>query len=385
MNLYARDDERAIRTQRLVEDWTRYGLLDQSQRDRILPTLQVDLRRTNRFLRATLFVFGFIIVQSLAGLIAVTLDLNDEDVLKVLALVGAVSCFAGAQLMVTRYRLYHFGVEEAVAIASLVFVVIFAGTILRKNDFSTLAALVAGAAGAYALFLRFGYVYAGIGATVLAPMVIFDIRSLSDTTHRLVAFTLLLTIFFIARERRIDHDNEHPGDSYSLIAAVAWAAMYFDANLKVSGWWSTSDNLKIFEWSTYVVIWLVPAAGLWLAIRDRDRALLDVNIVLALITLLSNKAYLGKAPMPWDPILLGLLLIAVAIGLRRWLVSGPDGSRAGFTPKRLLTSERQRLAMIGSATVLAPGAPPAHAQTHTSGPALGGGGSSGGAGASGSF
>jgi hypothetical protein len=58
MNLYSRDDERAIRAQRMVEDWTKSGLLQQSQRDQIMPTLQVDLRRTNRFLRGTLFVFG---------------------------------------------------------------------------------------------------------------------------------------------------------------------------------------------------------------------------------------------------------------------------------------------------------------------------------------
>jgi len=98
--------------------------------------------------------------------------------------------------------------------------------------------------------------------------------------------------------------------------------------------------------------------------------------------LMSNKAYLGAEPKPWDPILFGVLLITIAIGLRRWLTSGEHAGRRGFVAHRLLASEKARLALAGSATVFAPGAPPSHA--HGS-PAIGGGGSSGGAGASGKF
>lgn len=382
MNLYSQDDERAIRAQRMVHDWTKSGLLDESQRDQIMPGLQVDLRRTNMFLRATLFVFGFMIVQSFGGLVAITLGL-DESVYQWLALIAAGACVVGAQTLIARYKLYHFGVEEAAAIAAAVFFVIFIALVQPAHRLSTTVIFAAATAAAYALFLRFGYVYAGVAATILAPAVIFSWDQ-SDTLRRLLAFTLLLTIFFIARERRLDHDDEYPGDAYGLISAVAWAAMYFDANLKVSGWWSVSDNVPAFEWGTYAVVWLVPMAGLWIAIRDRHRAMLDVNIVLAIVTLMTNKLYLGLQPKPWDPIVFGAMLVAVALGLRRWLASGPSGSRNGFVAERLLASERQRLAMAGSATVLAPGAPPAHAHS-SGGPSVGGGGTSGGGGASGSF
>ena len=82
------------------------------------------------------------------------------------------------------------------------------------------------------------------------------------------------------------------------------------------------------------MIWVLPAAGLWLSIRDRDRPLLAASLVMGLATLLTNKPYLGAARKPWDPILLGLLLIGTAIVLRRWLASGKDGTRDGFTPAR---------------------------------------------------
>ena len=154
--------------------------------------------------------------------------------------------------------------------------------------------------------------------------------------------------------------------------------LYFMANLKATDWFSSTDDVRMFYWATYVIIWVVPAAGLFLAIRDRHRAMLDANILLAIGTLMSNKLYLGKEPQPYDPILFGVLLIVVAIGVRRWLASGPNGSRSGFVAHRLLASEKAQLAVVGSAPILAPGAP---AHTHTdAGPGIGGGGRSGGAG-----
>jgi hypothetical protein len=379
MNIYSRDDERAIRVQRLVDDWTASGLLQPEQRERIVPTVKVDFRRTNKFLRATLFVIGFIVIIAFTLLVSIFLDFDDQAFSWV-ALVAAAGCFTIAQAATSKYRLYHFGVEEAAAIAAVLFFVIFAATAF-VSGFSTIAAFAAAAAGAYVLFLRFGYLYAGIAATLLAPMVVMDAGQ-TDTVRRLLAFVLLLTIFFLSRERREDHDPDYPSDAYGVIEGVAWAAMYLVANLKISEWLSAPDDVPLFYWSTYAVIWMLPVAGLWIAIRDRHRVMLDVNIALAIVTLMSNKPYLGGEPKPWDPILFGVMLVVVAVGLRRWLASGPDGSRKGFIAERILASEREKLALAGSATVFAPGAPAA--RTHES-PSIGGGGSSGGAGASGKF
>ena len=193
---------------------------------------------------------------------------------------------------------------------------------------------------------------------------------------------ILFLIFGLARERRKDHDWEFPGDLYGVLEATAWAAMYVLTNLKASQWLTMTDAVPQFYWATYAGIWILPAAGLFLAVRDRHRWMLDANIVMAIVTMMSNKAYLGAEQKPWDPILFGLLMIAIAIGLKRWLAGGADGSRSGFIAKRLLASERERLAVAGSAAALAPGAPAPH--SHPS-PEIGGGGRSGGAGASGEY
>lgn len=380
MNLYSRDDERAIRVQRLVNDWTKSGLLIAAQKDRILPELQVNLRRTNVFLRATLFVFGYMIVNALTGLFVVTLNLS-ETATMYLAGGAALAFFAVAQVFVTQSRLYRFGIEESAAVASVSFLAIAASMAFHPT-FSMLQALMAAAAGSFLVFRRFGYVYAGVAATIFAALIPFGTEQV-DTVRRLAAMAAMVVVFFLARERRQDHEWEYPGDSYAVIEAVSWAVLYLLANLKASSWLASPDEVGVFYWATYGAIWILPAVGLFIAIKDRHRMLLDANIVLALVTMVSNKPYLGAAQKPWDPIVFGVLLIAVAIGVRRWLVSGENGARYGFVPHRLLASEKARLAMAGSATVFAPGAPPSH--TPEPAPSIGGGGSSGGAGASGKF
>ena len=96
MMIYPRDEERAIRQQRMVEDWTKSGLLQPEQRERMIPELQVDLRRTNRFLRITLFIFGYMIVNSLVGLFALFLDISQRRRHRVVVRRGGRILWAGA-------------------------------------------------------------------------------------------------------------------------------------------------------------------------------------------------------------------------------------------------------------------------------------------------
>jgi hypothetical protein len=379
MTLYTQDEERAIRAQRLVEDWTRSGLLQPQQREQMLPSLKVDLRRTNTFLRITLFVFALLIVGAISGLVVVFIeDFITLTTLRWFALVDAAICFVLAAALVKRYRLYHFGIEEAAAIGAALAFALFMAQL--TDSFSTMLGFAGATVGAMAIYLRFNYAYAAVAATLLAPLVVFDVEQ-SDTFRRLVAFILLFTVFFVARERREDHDPDYPSDIHGLVQAVAWAGMYLVANLKVSPWLSVPDGYDTVYWTTYAIVWLMPVAGLVMAIRDRHRALLNVNIVIFVLTMLSNKPYLGAESKPWDPILFGVLMIAIAVGVRRWLSSGPDGSRAGYVAERILASQADQLTLAGNVTVLAPGAPAAHAPEQSTF----GGGRSGGAGASGGF
>jgi uncharacterized membrane protein YgcG len=92
-----------------------------------------------------------------------------------------------------------------------------------------------------------------------------------------------------------------------------------------------------------VLTWCLPPAILARGIRGRDRFVIAVGAIAAVLTLVTNKPYLGWPRHTWDPMLLGALLAGVALFIRRWLADGPGGIRHGFTAQRLSGKDKQWL------------------------------------------
>ena len=383
MSAYRLDDERAIRIGRLVEDWAQSGLLTPDQRDVIAPQLAVDLRRTNNYLRATLFVFGGVILQSTLGLMAIMLGgLLDETLGAALGLAAGGVCYWLAMQLVSRYHLYRFGIEEVAALSAVGLTAVGAA-LLVGGDWSLTIGLSTAAGVFAALFIHFGFVYAGVfGLVALAALPFLFGDSL--VTQRLGAVMVLVLLAATARLNRVEHGDEYPGDALTIIEAAAWLGIYLLVNLVVSGAISPLDRASTFHWITYGGIWILPAAGLWLALRGRERPLLWVAVAMALGTLLSNKEYLGSPRYEWDPIVFGVFLMVIAIGLRRWLAAGDGGIRHGYTASRLVASDKARIGALALVSAVQVEVPVAQS-TPAADPGIGGGGRSGGAGAGGSF
>jgi hypothetical protein len=385
MSAYELDDERAIRTGRQVDDWTQSGLLTQEQRDLVMPQLAVSLRRTNKFLRVTLFIFGAVILQSVLGLLAVILnDIANSVTAAALCLMIGGGCFWLASRLVTRYSLYRFGVEEAVALSAAALVAGGAALLVGdEGNWALVIGLAVGAGMLASLFVYFGYVYAAVMAMVAVAALPFQFGD-SEIVQRMAAVIVLATIAIVVRNARSGYGDEHPGDALTVIEATAWLGIYLLVNLAVSSVFSTMDRASVFHWVTYAGIWVLPAIGLWLALRGRERPLLLVSLAMALGTLLSNKAYLGSPRYEWDPILFGALLMGIATVVRRWLASGEGGMRHGYTPVRLVASDQSLLAGLATVSSVHTNVPVASSAPAVD-PAIGGGGRSGGAGAGGSF
>ena len=383
MNFYTAEDERRIRWQALVREWTKSGLLDAAQGEAFDAELRVNVRRTNNFLRAGLALFTALVVAASVALVGVLFDLDDEFALAVLAGGSAVGCLKLAQMLVVRQRFYRFGVEEALAVGSVFLTGIGTAAFVDALDLfdrsrpPLIAGLLASAAGFFGIYRRFGYVYAAIGTLACVAAVPFQLDVPPPVERSLAAATLLVG-FVIARGLRSRADDEYPGDDYTLVQAAAWAGIYLTLNLELF-------PARIgggFYWFTYLATWLLPIAGLFLGIRDRDRALLDVSLVTMLVTLLTNKSYLGWPRHEWDPIVLGVFLMAVGVGVRRWLAAGPSEQRGAFTAARILDRERGAVTVLGTVSARFHPHAPSMAEPTDDGFK---GGRSGGGGATGSF
>jgi hypothetical protein len=387
MRRYSRAEEERIRALRMVREWTRSGLLDPTQGARLESELQVELRRTNPFLRVVLALFTVLVVFAFVALRSRKLMIVGSE-LQFAAITGlaALACIALADFLVLAFRVYRFGVEEALAVGAVVLLAISGATLtswlrLGLGGLPEIAAALIGAAGGLGLYRRFGFVYTALGAIVCIAAVPFQL-DLSRAVERVLAAVAMAFVLMIVRSKRLHYRDDYPGDEYGWLQAAAFAGVYIAVNLHLPGGWDGSHGL--FYWSTYAAIWVLPLAGLAVAVREKDRELLDVGLALTLVTLVTNKPYLGWPRHTWDPIVLGLVLIVIAIAVRRWLASGPGGARNGFTSNRLLEKDRALLSLVGTASsmIAPPGAGPSRTEPTDSAFR---GGRSGGGGGSGNF
>jgi hypothetical protein len=381
MRIYAQADEEKVRGEAAVREWQRSGFLDTSQAAQIANELRVDFRRTNFFLRALLFLFTSIVVAASVSLVVTVFGLDEKTSQATVCVIAAVLCLGAAEFLIRTFRFYRFGVEEAAAIAAVVLLGLAAAFATSGSEPDELVAPLAIAAlGALFIYMRYGYLYAAIGSIGCAAAIPFPMHMPAED-KRLIAALVCAFSFSIVRRPRLQRGDDFPGDDYGLIQASAWAGLYLALNLQIS--FIRYYEQSLFYWVTYAMIWILPVVGLWLSLRSKDRPLLNVSLLAALMSLATNKPYLHLMRRPWDPILFGLFLIVSAVFIKRWLGRAPNAQRGGVTTARLLARDRQALAIVSTASAalqpaMSPSPAPAAKPNFD-------GGRSGGAGATGSF
>jgi uncharacterized membrane protein YgcG len=243
------------------------------------------------------------------------------------------------------------------------------------------------------LYRRCGYLYAALAAiaALSASVGCLDIPERSLRVCLAILYCLILSVSLLCDE------PEHERDGRRFIRAVLFLGTYLILNLRLSeianvpglpGSFHVSRRepmaMDVFYWATFVLIWAIPAAGLYRGIKRRNRPLLSAAAVAALITVMTYKPYLGLERHVWDAAILGAALMGFAAWLTRRLDSGPDKSRAGFTAQPAILPRDEG---FSAAAILAAATAAGAAQASAAdGPKFeGGGGSSGGGGASGDF
>ncbi len=401
MRAYSASNEEALRARDLLKDWTGEGFLSAGQRQRMEQETVCELRRTNIFLRLVLFLFTLLIAGAGLGLFfEVFLSRPSAQTTGVFLLIFAAISYAAAEFAVSRALLYRYGIEEALAACSVGLLCAGMQTaFFSSQTFSStpdkMAFLVPAAGAIFSLWLwyRFGLPYFFLAAMIFVPWLTGYWRPSHSTQHLIVvAFYAagLITVAGVRSRYRATYLNS----GYSMVEAILWLGVYLAINLQISPLdlvgqlWesqgSSTSSSGTFYWATWVLTWCLPPAILARGLRGRDRFVIALGAITAILTLITNKPYLGWQRHTWDPMLLGAFLIGVALFLSRWLAKGPGGIRQGFTAKRLSGKDKQWM-NAGSAAlgILSPNLTPPSPQA---GPDVRfGGGDSGGGGATSDF
>ncbi|HEX3702521.1 MAG TPA: hypothetical protein VHU82_04270 [Vicinamibacterales bacterium] len=382
MRAYARVDEERVHGQAQVRRWMRAGLLSPSQGAELEADLRVDLRRTNRALRVGLALFTAMIVAASVLWVVTFFDIGGRWAIAAIDALAALACVAIAERAVSVLRFYRHGVEEALFAAAVVLLSISAIEIpALDQDGRAVCALAIGAAGGFLTYRRLGLVAAAIAGMACAAGIPFQLHLAPNAQSALATATLVI-VFRVMRAKRLGAVDDVQGEEYAALQAASWFGVYLAVNIQAMRALDlfgpgAAPVRDWFFWGTFAGIWILPVVGLRLGIRAKDRPLIDVSLMMAVVTCASVKPYLGWTREPWDPVVLGTLLIGGAVVLRRWLASGPNGERFGFTPVRRLESNRDLATLIGVASAgFQPhgAAPPAAPPSDFAGGRSGGGG-----------
>jgi len=364
MRAYSASSEEALRARNLLKDWAGEGFLTEAQYQRMEQETACELRRTNIFLRFVLFLFTLIIVGAAVALFFVVFRPESQTTGVFLLIFAAVS-YAAAELAVSRARLYRYGIEEALVACSVGFLcagmqaALFSGRPYSPPVGTEFLVPAAGAIASLWIWHRFGLPYASLAAMIFVVWLPGYWTSSHSAQHLIVAAFYAAGLITVAAVR-FRHRFTHLNDGYSIVEALLWLGIYLAINLQLSPeslpghWWSgpgtTSQFSRTFYWASWVLTWCLPPAVLARGVRRKDRFVIAVGAIVAILTLVTNKPYLGWMRHTWDPMLLGALLIGVALFIRRWLAEAPGGIRHGFTARRL-SGKDKHLMTAGSAAL----------------------------------
>jgi hypothetical protein len=364
---YSASSEEARRARDLLKDWAGEGFVSEAQYQQMEQETVCDLRRTNIFLRLVLFFFSLIIVGAAVGLFfVVVLSPSSDRAAGIFLLMFAAISYAAAELAVSRARLYRYGIEEALAACSVGFLCVgmllalSIGHISSTQDKGTeLLAPAAGAILSLWIWHRFGLPYASLAAMLFVPWMTGCWTSSHSAQHVIVAAIYAVSLLAVAIVRP-RHRFTYLDNQYSIAEALLWLGIYLAINLQLSSvdllrhWWggapAATDFSNPFYWGTWVLIWCLPPVVLARGLRGKDRFVIAVGAIVSILTLATNKPYLGWQRHTWDPMLLGALLVGVVLVVRRWLAAGPGGIRHGLTAQRL-SGKDKRWMSAGSAAI----------------------------------
>jgi hypothetical protein len=395
---YSAAAEEALRARDLLKDWAGEGFLTEAQHQQMEQETVCELRRTNIFLRLVLFLFTLIILGAGVGLFFVVFfEHAAEQTVGVFLLIFAVPSYAAAEIAVSQARLYRHGIEEALAAVSAGFLCVgLAMALFGGSSYSPArheAEFLVPAAGAIAslwIWRRFGLPYAFLAAMVFVVWLPDYWTRSHAAEHVIIAAFYAAGLFAVAAIRpryRLTYLN----DEHSIAEALLWLGIYLAINLQLSSlnllghWWGgpqAEEYSRSFYWATWALTWCLPPVVLVRGLRIKDRFVIGAGGITAVLTLATNKPYLGWERHTWDPMLLGALLTGLAILIRRWLARAPGGVRAGFTARRLSGKDKRWMNVgtaalgLASPNVVAPSPQPRSPDVHFGGGDSGGGGAS---------
>lgn len=375
-------EERAFR-HGLLKDWKSAKLVTPAEADKIAAEIGEKPADAAWALRVVLFGFAALCQGALFALIL--MNFNERAAEGAVELILAAASLFAAEALIAALKVRRHGAEEAlVAGAVVTSALAFERFVGVGGRYSLSSAVFGGAlAAASALaYVRYGYRLALIGAAAGAGVFVESLDYPDHGTRVLLALLYAAMLAVVSfwpdlprREReRLEIARFFLAFSVPLCLNLSLGRLFWSSG--------SAPAMDAFAWFTFAAIFVIPAGWLAWGISSRARSLVWAGFLGLLVAFCSIKPYFGWRRHAWDPAVLGVELVVLALALKRWLDAGPERRRGGFSSEDMGNSEPGgALTLLAGAVAASPAAAPAGGPA----PMKGKGGGFGGGGASGSY
>lgn len=391
MRAEAAEAQRRFEVREAARGWHRAGAIGEATRAAIETAYPDDRARLGPVFRVLVFGFAVVAVNAFFGLLGLFMaEAFARSGGALLVLFGLVLVGA-TELQLGSLRRTQGGTEAATAFLGLCYLL---GGLLWLVESARLGeaawinlALVLVVAPCAAAAYRWGYtLFAAAAAFGLFPL-------LARGAWGRLTWVVVPVVFAPVLLRAGDSVRLPPSHRRSCQAVAVVSLVFLYLAVHVGSWdlglvedlaghghalRETTSGRPLFAVATA----LVPVLTLVWGIGAHRRLLINLGLVGLLASIVTLRVYVHVAPL-WAALLLGgASALGLALALRRYLDAGPEHERHGFTAEPLFADPERRGALEVAASVarLSPAARPIERPGFE-----GGGGRSGGGGATGTF
>jgi hypothetical protein len=386
LRIFTPEEEQALFELESARDWRRSELIVKEQLDAVELSAGKTLSMAGKAIRLLFAGFTLLAMGAASGFIGSCLG-HEKTSLGAFFLLSAPAYVLLAEHLIRRHSLYRFGAEEgllmgaAIQLAVGTYLVFASGLDPYARQGSEILFTFPFLVGTLALYVRYGYSYAGL-ASVFALAQLIVLQGLPPHQARL---TIALSFAAVLGAMHLREVPEYERWNWELLESALCLGVYLPLNLRLETLFQpfatpAVKSMGNFYWATLAAVWTLPPLILLWGISARKRAVLIAGSLSALLSLMTLKPYLGLTRNPWDPAVLGVFLMGLGWVLARRLDRLP-----GWTAKPLIVPREE----LSAGSLLAAAAAAAASGGQGPGPADDkprfGGGESGGAGATASF
>jgi hypothetical protein len=368
-------------------EWLRAGWINENAFQSIATMYPDDRVRVGPVFRILFFVLT---LAAILGVIFALYSLIDSNKpIAVFALIAGIACWMTANHLIGPQKRVQGGIEAAFSLAAILNLMIGPAILLLDSHWRP-------DHSAISLLLFFFAILSGVAAwtwgywpysAFSAAFLFFAVISLPPGR---VLWIIIVVVLYRWLIRGCDSMQIPPSLRKCATAFLAVALLGFYAAVNIclldqhilTGFLYYGHDVEFFpRWLSISLTATLPCVVLFIGIVGRRRLFLILGFGFALFSLITLRMYVHVAP-PWVVLTgTGILLLIVAELLRRFLDSGVNGERAGFTaaPFTEPQGKHRGMEILASIAAMTPSAPAAaeNSQFHGDGGQFGGGGASG--------